>query len=206
MPAGTARRIYMGQSMAGTFAFGDLLIIEEVHSSTVRSGDILVFRRSVRKGLNDEVVHRVIGSTPDGFVVQGDNNQQPDETLVTEKNLVGRVTHVDRAGKRHRIRCKLSGRLFAYFFHGWQHVRRIISRFVRVIGRRSYCWLRESGLIARLWQPTVVKVRLVTPGGPVIKYIWRNRTVAYHRLKGGRFKCRKPYDLVMGPKEKMQGR
>jgi len=206
MPVITDKRIYKGQSMAGTFSFGDQLIIEKVQFSNVRCGDILVYRRSASKGINNEVVHRVIGSTPDGFVMQGDNNLHPDETYVTEKNLVGRITHMERAGNKHRLECKHSGLLFTRFFRRWLHIRQIMLRFVRVMGRRSYCWLRESSLVTRLWRPPVVKVRLLTPRGPMIKYIWRNRTVAFHWINEGRLKCRKPYDLVIGPKEKMQGR
>jgi hypothetical protein len=202
MPAGIDKRIYTGQSMAGTFAFGDQLIIEKVLPGNVRTGDILIYRAVDQKGLSDEVVHRVIGSTPDGLMVQGDNNLHPDGTRVNEQNLVGRVTHVEREGKRHRIQCRRSGLLIARFSHGWLNVRRILWRSVRATGRKSYYWLRESGLISRLWRPNVVKVRLLTPGGPMIKYIWRNRTVASHWLNEGRFRCRKPYDLVMGSKEK----
>ena len=206
MAVETNKRIYTGHSMAGTFVFGDLLIIEKVHPSTIRSGDILVYRGSDGKGVNNEVVHRVVGSTPDGFVVQGDKNLHSDETLVNEKNLVGRVTHVERRGKRSRVRCKRSGLLSARFYQGYLCVRSKMMGSVRIMGRGSYGWLRKSGLIARLWRPTVVKVQLLTPEGPVVKYISRNRTIASHWLNEGRFKCRKPYDLVMDAKANPAGR
>ena len=56
---------------------------------------------------------------------------------------------------------------------------------------------RQSGLIARLWRPSVLKVQLMTEDGPLVKYVCGNRTVAYHWVNEDRFKCRKPFDLVL---------
>ena len=65
------------------------------------------------------------------------------------------------------------------------------------MGRRSYGWLRNSGMIAHVWHPLIVRVQLMTENGPLIKYVCRNRTVAFHWIDDGRFKCVKPYDLLL---------
>jgi len=179
--------------MEGTFRFGDLLILERGLLSHIRPGDVVVYRVLFQNG-EGEIVHRVIDTLPGGLVVQGDNNPVPDNTRVTEKNLVGRVSHRQRDGKRSRLR---GGRAALMRVHIRQHVLRVMWRTFCSMGRKYYGWLRKNGLIARLWRPSIVKVRLLTQSGLLIKYVSRDRTVAFHWVKKGQFKCRKPYDLVM---------
>jgi signal peptidase I len=196
------KRIYKGRSMEGTFRFGDLLIIEGVLWSNIRPGDVLVYRGQAQNG-QEEIVHRVIDTLPDGLVAQGDNNPVPDNTLVTEKNLVGRVSHLQRHGKRSRLHGGRSGLLCMHIHRGWEHVLGVMWQNFRNMGRKYYGWLRQSGLVARLWRPSIVKVQLMTDSGPLVKYVCRNRTVASHWVDEGRFRCRKPYDLVILEREEL---
>jgi signal peptidase I len=191
------KRIYKGRSMQGTFRFGDHLMIESVPLNDIRPGDVVVYRRLNHKGVCQELVHRVMCTRSKDLIVRGDRNACNDSTPVTEEDLVGRVSHLNRNGKIYAVRGKTLGLLRARILHGSRHIREVLWNTARRIGRGSYHCLRQSGLIARLWRPSVVKVQLMTEDGPLVKYVCRNRTVAYHWVNEDRFKCRKPYDLVL---------
>jgi signal peptidase I len=197
MPAKDSIRFYHGRSMAGTFRPGDCLTVTTVPLADVRPGDVVVYRGLGQNGADDELVHRVMGFSSNGLVVRGDNNPCNDSTLVTENNLVGRVSHGYRGGKRFPVRGRWSGLMRARVLHGSRRIWEVLWNAVRYLGRRTYRWLRKSGLVARLWRPSIVKVQLMTDNGPLVKYVCRNRTVASHWVNEGRFRCRKPYDLVI---------
>jgi hypothetical protein len=191
--------------MQGTFRFGDCLSVEDVQLASVRAGDVVVFRAQNHQRGQDLLVHRVMGVATNGLVVRGDNNPCDDNTLVTENNLVGRVSHVTRGGKRLPVRGNISGLLLARALHGRSYLRRIMWKLIRLMGRWPYRRLRECGLIQRLWKPSILKIHLMTANGPLIKYVCRNRTVASFWPEKDRVTYRKPYDLVVGrqiPKER----
>jgi signal peptidase I len=183
--------------MKATFRPGDRLIVETVPFTNVRPGDVVVYRGLNHNGAKDELVHRVMCALPNGLVVRGDNNPCADKTLVTENNLVGRVSHVVRDGKRYPVHGKGFGLLRARALYRWRHIWGFLWDVVRYLGRGSYACLRNSGLIARLWRPSIKKVQLMTENGTLIKYVCRNHTVAYYWPANGQFRCRKPYDLVL---------
>lgn len=75
----------VGASMEPTYAAGDLLVTRE--QETYYIGDVIAFvpSRSV-------VTHRIVGGSPEeGFITQGDNNQQPDFWRPTPENILGKV-------------------------------------------------------------------------------------------------------------------
>jgi hypothetical protein len=179
--------------MRGTFRAGDCLSVAPASMADIHPGDVVVYRRLNHWAKTDELVHRVVAVVPGGLVAQGDNNPCADTALVTADNLLGRVTHVERGGKTWPVRGGRVGLLRARLLHAPRPIWRLITR----VGRGPYRWLRESGLIARLWQPSLLKMRLVTENGPLVKYVCRGRTVAHLWPAEGRFECRKPYDLVL---------
>jgi len=189
--------IYKGQSMQGTFSFGDRLIIEHVQLASVRPGDVVVCRVLNHQSNRDMLVHRVMGVVSNGLVLRGDNNFCDDKTLVAQNNLVGRVSHVERGGKRVPVRGGCSGLLIARLFHGGHFLGHIMWKFIRMMGRWLYRRLRDSGIIQRLWKPSILKIQLMTAHGPLIKYVCRNRTVAFLWPQKDSVTYRKPYDLVM---------
>ena len=190
-------RVYRGQSMEGTLRFGDRLIVEPLRLTDVVLGDVVIYRGVNYEGRDEEIVHRVIRTISNGLLVQGDNNKFHDATSVNETNLVGRVSYVERDGKRFPVRSGLFVFLRTRVLRGWRHLYRGIWGFVRRMGRESYCRFREKDLVHLFWRPSFTKLNLTTEKGPIIKYVYRNRTVAWYRLDDGRFKCRKPYDLVL---------
>lgn len=183
--------------MEGTFRFGDRLIFEPAPLTEIQPGDVVIYRRLNHKGSHDELVHRVMSSLPEGLILKGDNNPHVDKVLVTEKNLMGRVSHVERDRKRFLVGDRHFGLLRAHALHGLHHVQMGMWTLVRGMGRSSYRRLRNSGFIGRLWRPSIKKILLLTEDGPLVKYVYRNRTVAYYSPANGRFQCRKPYDLVL---------
>ncbi len=186
-------RLYRGQSMAGTFRPGDYLTLEPVAMTDIRLGDIVAYRGSHHDDDAETLVHRVVGIVPGALVVRGDSNPCPDAALVTADNLMGRVTHVERCGRRWPVHGGWLGLLRARILH----VRYPMRRLVGLLGRWPYRWLRRSGLVSRLWRPSVLKVNLVTEEGPLVKYVCSGRTVACWWPERDRFECRKPYDLVI---------
>ncbi len=189
-------RLYTGRSMAGTFRCGDLLKVETVSFGDLSPGDVVVYREATGTGQMD-VVHRVMGVGPNGFVLMGDNNRCEDQTLLTETNLVGKVSGLTRNGKTIPVRGRWLGLMHARARHAWIDLRQTLDGRVRRIGRKVYHRSRGSRLIALVWRPTITKIQLMTGDNLLVKYVCGHRTVATHRVDGGRFACCKPFDLLL---------
>ena len=192
------RLIYKGQSMRGTFSFGDRLIIERVRLAGVRPGDVVVYRDMSCGGHLEMVVHRVMGVTPGGLVVRGDNNNSDDGILVTRNNFIGKVSHVEKGGRSAPVRGSSSGLMIARALHGWSLLRDEMWKIIRMTGRWPYRLLRGSGLVRRLWKPSILQIQLMTASGPLIKFVYKNRTVGLAWPEKDYAAYRKPYDLVLG--------
>lgn len=197
MIVGHNKRLYKGRSMEGLFRFGDRLIIEYVPLTDIHPGDVVIYRALNQEGNENELVHRVMRILPEGLAVRGDNNPYEDRTLVTVKNLVGRVTLVERGGKEITVQNGWRGFMYACISHGYRGLWVLAWGMIRLPGHMFYCRLRDSGLIVHLWRPSIEKIRLLTERGQIVKYVCRNRTVACYWSENGRFECRKPYDLVL---------
>jgi hypothetical protein len=200
LTGGNSNSLYRGRSMLGTFRFGDSLIIESVPFNDLRPGDIVVYKGLNHGGDEDNLVHRVISIRPEGLVTQGDNNSRPDKTFVNEGKLLGRVCHMERGGKKIPVCNGRMGLLRVRVRRRLDFLQNEIWRLVRSMGRGTYGRIRESGLIPLLWRPAISKVFLMTEKGPMVKYISRNRTVGEYWPENGRFRCRKPYDLLLWDK------
>lgn len=189
---------YRGRSMAGTFCPGDSLIVAPALLDSLRPGDVVVVQGPNQQANNtDRLVHRVITATPGGLITRGDNNPCPDATPVTAVNLLGQVTHVQRNGKVYRVRGGRIGLLRARLLRVWRRTWRRAWRLIVQIGRWPYRRLRQSGLAARLWKPSITQISLMTKDGPVIKYVFGRWTVARWWPQNNRFECRKPFDLFL---------
>ncbi len=191
------RRFYRGQSMAGVFRPGDYLTLEPVPIAEIRPGDVVIYAGRDQAGEPEDVVHRVVARAPGGLVTRGDNNPHADHTLVTAENLLGRVTHVTRGGRTWPVRGGRWGLWQARAFRAGRRVLGLTWRLIVPVGRWPYRALRRSGLVARLWRPAIVRLRLETANGPLVKYIRGGRTVAWWWPDQGRFRCRRPYDLII---------
>jgi hypothetical protein len=194
MPVGNKGRFYLGKSMAITFHEGDYLYISEVIWSNIGPGDIIVFRGQEQQ----EIVHRVIVKKASEIITQGDNNDHPDTYLITNNDLIGVVTKYERKGKLHYVK---GGKLELNrikLLRVFNKVFRVLKNFLRFpyrIGGKVR-WLEYFAHLK------LTKIYLETENGPLVKYIFNQRTIA--RWWPGRhyFECQKPYDLVIPNPEK----
>ena len=85
-----------GHSMDGTYATGDLIVLQE--RNTYQVGDIVAFRAA-----GGQVIHRIIGGNgTDGYVMQGDNNPDIDPWHPTDEDVLG-VAIIRLAGSAHYL-------------------------------------------------------------------------------------------------------
>jgi hypothetical protein len=187
----TCSRFYHGGSMAGTFRPGDCLVVRSIIWEQIRAGDVVVFRG--HKEENNEIVHRVLSVRSGGLLTQGDANAQPDPDLVTREDLVGLVSGYERAGRFHTVQGGWRGLMNA----GWLRLIQTIRRALIPILRPFYRLLRKLGWVGFFWRPELTEIHLETANGPLVKYIYRRRTVAQYWRKSGYFEAHKPYDLVI---------
>jgi signal peptidase len=90
----TALIIVTGRSMEPTYYDGDLVV---ARTETPKIGDVVVYRPKGYQGA--QVVHRIVGGTPDSWVIQGDNNSWVDPFDVTSHDIVGVVKlHIPNVG------------------------------------------------------------------------------------------------------------
>ncbi len=89
-----AEVVVSGHSMEPTFHTGDLVVTRK--GDRYRVGDKVVYQiPKGEPGAGIHVVHRIIGSRPDGtLVLQGDNRTTPDDWRPRTKDVVGRVVAV----------------------------------------------------------------------------------------------------------------
>lgn len=78
--------LVLGNSMKPTFTHGDVVVYSEYIE--MQEGNMVVY-----EGENGKMIsHRLIDQRHEGvFIAQGDNNKQPDETLVTPRNYKGTI-------------------------------------------------------------------------------------------------------------------
>jgi len=72
----------------------DMYIMKKTEINDIIEGDVIVYKGVTSNGANILIVHRVVGETSDGFITQGDNELQTDQSgiqdYITDENLVGK--------------------------------------------------------------------------------------------------------------------
>jgi hypothetical protein len=76
---------------------GDDVVVEPAAPADVRTGDVICYEPWPGRLF----LHRVVGRTTGGFVTKGDALTHSE--TVPHAALLGRVTHVGRAGRTHRL-------------------------------------------------------------------------------------------------------
>lgn len=191
---------YRGSSMKGTFKPGDRLFIEEVSFKQIRRGDLIVFTYT-RHGICDFVVHRVRNIKANTLIMRGDNSRVNDHKPVNEQDIVGRVRGYERDGKSETVHNHISGRLRAVLLHTWFSVRLAVKRLFKA----PYRVLSQSGLLKKIWRPEITTVGFQTPQGLLIKYLYKNRTVAAHWIDRDKWICRPPFALILDQHKPFNG-
>ena len=80
-----------GDSMEPTLDSGDLALVRQ--QGHYGNGDIVAFRPPGNKGgWSAVVIHRIVGgSSEEGFIMQGDNNEGKDPWRISEGDIVGKM-------------------------------------------------------------------------------------------------------------------
>jgi len=130
-----------GASMSPFIRSGDILTIAPLHGA-IRPGDVLAFRHPENGRL---VVHRVIASEENGFLLRGDNSSRSDGWTMRE-DIIGRVARVEHKGRPVRLglgperlviaalsRARLLRPLLVPVFLLWRMIKKLPSQQARFI-------------------------------------------------------------------------
>lgn len=74
-------------SMEPKISAGDMIFVKETNADEVKKDEIITFQTADRK----VVTHRVVETTPEGFLTKGDNNNVEDNWKVNPDSLIGKV-------------------------------------------------------------------------------------------------------------------
>jgi len=80
-----------GFSMYPTIKSGEFIIYRKAYVSQLKPGDIVVFIDSVS---GERVCHRVVEVEDGAVKSKGDNNRFRDRGMISDNNLLGKVTHI----------------------------------------------------------------------------------------------------------------
>jgi len=86
-----------GGSMAPFIRDGDVITISPLGIASPNVGDVVAF---VHPGSASLVVHRVVARRTEQVLMRGDAARSGYDGLVTPEDLLGRVTRVERGGRR----------------------------------------------------------------------------------------------------------
>lgn len=89
-----------GHSMAPFIRDGDVICVSPLASRAPNLGDVVAFIHPETKLL---CVHRVVSVKRDSFFIQGDNMPENPDGMIPRKDILGRVTRVEHAGKMVRL-------------------------------------------------------------------------------------------------------
>lgn len=81
--------IVMTNSMHPEIEAGDLILIKDVNTSTLKVGDIISFRESDRTVTTHRIIKINTTNDTKEFTTKGDNNNTPDKDSVKESNVEG---------------------------------------------------------------------------------------------------------------------
>jgi hypothetical protein len=85
-----------GFSMSPFIKDGDVVTVSPLFNAAPRLGDVLAF---IHPGTKKIIIHRAVGKEGDSCIMRGDNCFDLDRP-VPLTNVLGRVTRIDRDGKR----------------------------------------------------------------------------------------------------------
>jgi len=120
-----------GWSMSPFIRDGDVITVSPLAGKVPRVGEVVAFTRPDNGGL---VVHRIIAKQGSHVLVRGDGVAEFADGLVPLSNLLGRVSRVERDGRRTGLGLGPERRIIAWFSRkGW------LTR----IGSRLGAWWRK---------------------------------------------------------------
>jgi hypothetical protein len=100
-----------GHSMAPFIRDGDVITVSPLAAGAPCPGDVAAFVHPETQRL---CLHRVLSVSKGRFRIQGDNLPEKPDGMIPREALVGRVTRVERAGRRVRLGLGPERRFIAY--------------------------------------------------------------------------------------------
>lgn len=93
--------IVLSDSMSKTdFDAGDLILVKEVDTSTLKEGDIIAYTSQNIESYGEVITHKIRSITDDGFITYGTSTNTDDETIVKKEYVLGKYSfHIPKAGK-----------------------------------------------------------------------------------------------------------
>lgn len=181
--------VHAGVSMLPVLRPGHLVYVRSAKDDFI-PGDVIVFIR-----LPDSCcfTHRVIAVKETGLITQGDHNLKPDALPVPWEQVIGKVEIKEVGGRRQAVLGGAKGLRMAKFrwmmlkLEYW--VRRLFGRFFRL--------LRLKRIVSIFWRPKIDEIHFKNERGSLVKYIYKQQTVAIWDPSLQRFDCRKPFNLVI---------
>lgn len=119
----------LGFSMYPFIKDRDYITISPLTSGHPKLGDVVAF---IQPGTGKLIVHRIIGSKGDYYLIKGDNTPAPDG-LIPKVNILGYVTSVDKNGKLVRLGLGFE-RVFIAFLSRKNLLRPTLHLTYRLIG------------------------------------------------------------------------
>jgi hypothetical protein len=181
---------FRGRSMRGAFKNGDFLCVSPASFDELQKGDVVAFDSGGKV-----IAHRIVGREAGGFVTQADASLRRDRHCLTPERLIGRVIERERAGRRSPVMAGTRGCLQGATLRAANQVFRLIFRAQAF----PYRLISTSRLATLFWRPRIMQVHFSEGRGEFTKFIHRGKTVACWFPQEGRWKCRKPYDLILAP-------
>ncbi len=89
-----------GYSMTPFIRDGDVITVSSLASHAPRRGDVVAFVHPETQRL---CLHRVLSVHGDSFFIQGDNMPERPDGVIPREAILGRVTGIERAGRRVRL-------------------------------------------------------------------------------------------------------
>ncbi|MCL6579865.1 MAG: signal peptidase I [Candidatus Bathyarchaeota archaeon] len=83
--------VYTG-SMEPAIPVGSIVVIKPANPETLKVGEIICFK--IESESSTTVTHRIFNITDEGFITKGDANEDPDQWIVREENVIGKVIAV----------------------------------------------------------------------------------------------------------------
>jgi ribosomal protein S18 acetylase RimI-like enzyme len=94
----TLRTRVRGFSMEPFIRDGDIITVSAMNGRAPEAGEVVAFTQSGRR----MAIHRIIAREGEGWLIQGDNSREADG-MITDDRLLGRVTSIERAGRRRHL-------------------------------------------------------------------------------------------------------
>lgn len=173
--------------MHPTFKPGEILYVR-AEIRDIQPGDVVVFHS---EGV--QIVHRVVSVSSEGFLTRGDNNLGEDERVVRREEIIGVVVGKDFWGNQESVTGGKKGLEKAK--RRWR-LREIHQKTLPIIGF-PYRWLKRKGWVRKLWHPRIVKIKIRSPKGEIIKYLFKGKVIALWLPGSAQFFCKRPFDLVI---------